>query len=376
MQSWMLRPEALVGAIEQFRADVHADPQKVFAERMPSESAAVFRDVADQAYKPVFPKGTPPAMFRRVWGFFFDTSIYVIHYAGPKTALVAFYNPWTDVAAILLWDEGSVGPRIGDAEVVTGDYLRGQRAPPWKLVPGWRRLSKPPPLAVAENAYQTTEGFVRLFGPLRAPSAEELRTMTDAQLQAELKRLADWRAHAPGMQDRRIRGGNRLCAGARLRMNLFALDVLASTKALAPLRTSAFAALEKFAAGQGETVLAQARHTPAPVREVVLRESPERWGKQSVVCYGLSDDVRGGFVFTTRWDEPNTFWSLVLASPGVAGAASRPAPRAAPPSGPWTPMRSDCINFQGYFRARQQDKTGAPAADAPGQGVGRSGAPG
>ena len=83
MQSWMLRPEALVGAIEQFRADVHADPQKVFAERMPSESAAVFRDVADQAYKPVVPKGTPPAMFRRVWGFFFDTSIYVIHYAGP-----------------------------------------------------------------------------------------------------------------------------------------------------------------------------------------------------------------------------------------------------------------------------------------------------
>jgi hypothetical protein len=110
--TWTLQPKFLVADVEHFRMCVHADPEKAIPDRMKPEAAKVFHDVMDAAYGPSYADGkAPPAMFRRVWRYFFDTSIYMVHYPGPKSALVLFYNPYTDTAAILRWDETDEGLR-------------------------------------------------------------------------------------------------------------------------------------------------------------------------------------------------------------------------------------------------------------------------
>ena len=351
--AWSLQPRFLLTEIEHFRMCVHADPEQALPDRMAPETAAVFQEVVDAAYGPSYPNGKAPAVvYRRVWRFFFDTSIYMVHYAGPKSALVLFYNPYSDTGALLRWDETDQGLRVGDAEVVTGDYLRGRHKPPYAPAPGWRAYEGLASAAVAETAYETAEGFGRTFAGLQPPSKEKLEAMSKAEIEALLSRLKDWRSHAPGMAGGQTRKGNRVAAGVRLRVNLLAMDVLQN----APQRQSLLAAVNAvfgdLAAGRAMQVLAQAGKTLPATARTIREQPPADWGKQALVCCAVEPGDKAAYVFTTRWDRQNAF-VCVSFEPGSK-------------EGTWSPTRIDYVNCREYARLRQKQATGDAAGVAAG----------
>ena len=349
--TWTLQPRFLVTEVEHFRMCLHADPEKALPGRMTPETAAVFHEVVDAAYGPSYPDGkVPPVIFRRVWRYFFDTSIYMVHYAGPKSALVLFYNPYADTAALLRWDETDEGLRVGDAEVLTGDYLRGRHKPPYAPAPGWRASEGLASAAVAETAYRTAEGFGRTFAGLNPPSKEKIETMSKAEVEALLARLEDWRSHAPGMAGSDARTGNRACAGVRLRLNLLALDVLKRAPQRQSLLAAVNAVFDDLGAGRAAQVLSRAGKTLPATAQAIRQADPADWGKQALVCCAVARDGQAAYAFTTRWDRQNAFLCVSFAAGGEQGT--------------WSPTRIDYVNCREYARVRREQESGNPAGVA------------
>jgi len=353
---WTLQPQYMVTEVEHFRACVHADPEKALPDRMAPETVKVFHEVVNAAYGPSYPGGkAPPVIFRRVWRFFFDTSIYMVHYAGTKSALVLFYNPYSDTAALLRWDETDQGLRVGDAEVLTGDYLRGRQRPPYGPAPGWRAYEGLASAAMAETAYRTAEGFGRTFAALTPPSKEEIEAMNKAEVEGLLGRLADWRSHAPGMAGGQTRKANRVSAGIRLRVNLLALDVLNKAKQRQSLLAAVNTVFGNLAAGRAAQVLSRARETLPATARTIREEDPADWGKQALVSCAVEPGDTAAYVFTTRWDRQNAFVCVTFAPAGAQGT--------------WSPTRIDVVNCREYARLRQkpaaEDAGGAAARREP-----------
>ncbi len=349
--TWTLQPKALLANVEHFRACVHADPVQAIPDRMTPEVAAVFQEAVDAAYGPSYQDGrVPPEMARRVWRFFFDTSIYMIHYPGPKSALVLFYNPYTDAAALLRWDETAEGLCIGDAELMGGDWLRGKRRPPYPPIAGWRTREGLAAAAVAETTYETMEGFGRTFAGLRPPTPEKVQAMDKAEVEAMLARQADWRAHAPGLDRETTRSGHRLVAGMRLRLNLLALDLLANATDRAALRDAAARVIQTLAAGRADAVLARAADTPPRVAGYIRERDRKSWEGHGVVAYGLAPDGTSAFVFTADWREQNAFVCISFTPDKAAGT--------------WTPARIDYVSCRGYARIRSEQAGGTARASA------------
>jgi len=342
---WTLQPKFLLTEVEHLRMCVHADPEKALPDRMAPETAKVFHDVVNAAYGPSYPDGKAPAVvFRRVWRFFFDTSIYMVHYGGPKSALVLFYNPYSDTAALLRWDETDQGLRVGDAEILTGDYLRGRQKPPYAPAPGWRAYEGLASAAMAETAYRTAEGFGRVFAALTPPSKEEIEAMTKAEVEALLARLKDWRSHAPGMAGGETRKANRVSAGIRLRVNLLGLDVLNKAKQRQSLLAAVNTVFGNLAAGRAAQVLSRARETLPATARTIREEDPAAWGKQALVSCAVDPGDKAAYVFTTRWDRQNAFVCVTFAPAGAQRT--------------WSPTRIDVVNCREYARLRQK-----PAAE-------------
>ena len=64
------------------------------------------------------------------WSYFLNVSVMTMGNAQGKEPLIAFYNPWCDVFLITAWRTQDGQPKIVDAEMLMGDFVRNQGAPP------------------------------------------------------------------------------------------------------------------------------------------------------------------------------------------------------------------------------------------------------
>lgn len=59
------------------------------------------------------------------WKQFFDSAVRIYNKDFDKYPLVAYYNPFTDIFLITVWERGKEGYKIVDAEILLGDLVRG-----------------------------------------------------------------------------------------------------------------------------------------------------------------------------------------------------------------------------------------------------------
>lgn len=125
---------------------------------------------------------TPP---RVGWSFFMSSSVHALGATDRKQPLVAFYNPWSDVFLITEWRLDEDLPKLVDAELLMGDWLRG--GDELNPIPHWLRtdLFKPDALgaSVAESIQQFEKQF-RAHG--KARWREHLPVLHTTQLLVEV----------------------------------------------------------------------------------------------------------------------------------------------------------------------------------------------
>lgn len=224
------------------------------------------------------------------WLEVFRPTVWEVSFVARYDAVTAFYNPWSDIAFLALWQpQGEETFAMTDAELVPGDCIRKRGVAPFKLLRHWRQIDEPPPVAVCEAACRTLEAFRQAFAT--APPAP-----------------AQWRRRLPGLQDDKVRGAALLGAGMMLSRTVDEVRAYRSEAKLAGVRAAVDAALVDLRAGRIEQVLARTGQNDPATREELGRDLAGKWAGMRVVS--VLDWEEWTFVFLDAADQPGLFVSL------------------------------------------------------------------
>lgn len=138
------------------------------------------------------------------WAYHFGHSLVVPGALQEGRQAVLFYNPWSDIALLTVWEGQS---RMVDLEALPGEALRKSGTPPLGGAPGWMRQQAYGPFAVGQSTAQTVKAFEEAFSRhanpelalpwLVAPNVREgCRVACALQFAQILKSLVDFSATA------------------------------------------------------------------------------------------------------------------------------------------------------------------------------------
>ncbi len=340
---WSMNQRALLGAIEQFRDLAGKDAPGAFSRFMDPGTSEVFDEVTACGWVESHPFGLPEGLSKRVWSFFFNTSLYGVQYTGPQNALVAFYNPWSDVVVITMWSTDGKWMFISDAEVLAGDFLRKAGRPPYLGVPLWKRGEQLPLTAVADADYRTIRAFHDVFKPMLPHAPAKDRKLSADEIKALSKKASDWRKHLPNLKNQKLLDANYLSAGLMLNRNFASIDTFGKDARFASIYKECVSTLERLQNGQLEKVLATADETPAQTRKALAEEMTDKWNRVSLVSFADSKACR--FVFL-QTDKKADYYLCFTYRPGAA-------------KNQWRLRRIDLINHKAYYRDKMGKKEGA-----------------
>jgi hypothetical protein len=145
----------LLMAADAFRQAVLADPQTAFAKYAPNEQASRYRAMSSQLFLDESPD--------LLWRSFLKSSLLSASFHGLDQALIAFYQPWTDIFLLTEWKNEAGSPRIQHMRFVHGDALRKRGEPPYNISPLWSRSTLPAYAAVSLDTTKTLRSFDKLF---------------------------------------------------------------------------------------------------------------------------------------------------------------------------------------------------------------------
>jgi hypothetical protein len=109
------------------------------------------------------------------WSYFLHTSVLTAAGADGDTPLVAFYNPWADVFLVTAWQVVDGTPRMIDADLLAGEWIRRLSPPPFDLTPAWRRGDLFRPAALGLAVAESLQAFEALFSSSRTPARDHAR---------------------------------------------------------------------------------------------------------------------------------------------------------------------------------------------------------
>ena len=119
------------------------------------------------------------------WSFFMSVAIHAVGKANGEYPLVAFYNPYSDVFLITAWRMDGETPRMIEADVLMGDWVRTD-SPSLSLVPFWLRTEMFKPAALGNSVAKAITAFEAVFlaesGPYwrkRLPVLENQQLLVD-----------------------------------------------------------------------------------------------------------------------------------------------------------------------------------------------------
>jgi hypothetical protein len=175
--------------------------------------------------------------------------------------LVAFYNPWSDVALLTVWVTASPGaPKMVDVELLTGMFLRRQAQT--EAAPAWLRADADPARVAASLATGWEEAFGRT---VRGPAWWR----------------SSWRAVLPGLDQQGLLDAAARAAGVQVGRVLEPLTRPADPGALEPrdarLRERLLSALDQLCQGSRAELLVEASATAPEVARLVMDTSGDEW---------------------------------------------------------------------------------------------------
>ena len=228
------------------------------------------------------------------WTHVLRPSVYGTSFLSPTDALTVFYNPWSDVALIALWQPAGGAPRITEAELVQGDCVRKRGQPRFGMARHWRRSEEAPALAVCESAYQTLEAFRQTFqkGSGTPPPA------------------AEWRGRMGRLQDAKTRVGTLMGAMFMVSTTLDELAAYRRDPKLAPARQASEAALAALRGGRLAEVLASADQTDPTTRAELADVMAGKWAGVQPVA--VLDSPQWTLVFLDSADQAGLFVGFLL----------------------------------------------------------------
>jgi hypothetical protein len=216
----------------------------------------------------------PTTTTRAGWSFFFGTSVWTATGVDDAAPRVAFYHPWSDVWLLTEWSAPGGAPRLSDAAIVLGDWLRGEGAT-FELAPAWLRLEAFAPAALARATAEALRGF-----ELASAAAAAGRPLGPAD---------------PGLATANRTGAALLLAAAVRSARDLALPRAGEPARLTALRGAAAATLSRVRAGELARLAAAAPETLAATRRAI--EALPRFDPRWVPIHALAVDEGRAFVF-------------------------------------------------------------------------------
>ncbi|MEX0614261.1 MAG: carbohydrate binding domain-containing protein [Pirellulales bacterium] len=260
-------PAKIGDAAALFRQAALADYRHALAEFASRDVLDKFRQLDENVWVDVDP--------RIGWSYFVNVSIVTLAGAESQRPLVAFYNPWCDVFLITAWQLPGNEPRIVDAELVMGDWVRTPGRFPSQPVPQWLRGSFYKPAALGLSAAESVAAFQSVFADSDGSS---------------------WRRRLPGIDDEETRvdfnytGVALLFADGIDRVDAFRQATQGEDPRLPALREQTRKALELAASGKINQALATVPQVSAEVRQALEATRPESFTTLAVVSTVLTND--------------------------------------------------------------------------------------
>ncbi len=218
------------------------------------------------------------------WSYFLNTSIITFGNMEGKNPVVAFYHPWSDVFLLTSWQVDGDGPKIADAEMLMGDFVRNKGEPPFVPAPAWLRMKTFKPAAVGD----ATAGAVRDIEAVFS------------------KGSGNWRKAIPALEDRElVTEVNYAGVSLLLLTNLTEIDEIreplpGEDPRLAPMRAASVKALELARSGKIRDVVKSADETLPAVREALARIPPGNFASLRAISFLLGRESSMVFLVPTE----------------------------------------------------------------------------
>jgi hypothetical protein len=293
------RVNAVLDGVSRFQLLAFADYRLALARYAAPNVVERFRNLDHH----VWPEGSR----QFGWSYFMHVSAPVVGGAEGETPLVAFYNPWVDFFLITAWEITGGGPRMIDAELLIGDWIRKRGSLPFDFTPSWLRGNVFRPAALGIAVAEALRAFETVF-----PPGEVIR---------------EWRQRLPGLESTRILvDQNYVAAGHHLPSTLLALDAFnnpapGEDQRLAPLRSAVEEALRLATSGQLPRLLQSATDTLPATRTLLLDKARVIFDSLRVVA--VIADPEASLVFLVPLSRGEFCVSFLLTPQGGRPRLSR-----------------------------------------------------
>jgi hypothetical protein len=240
------------------------------------------------------------------WSYFMNTSVIAFGNASGEHPVVAFYHPWSDVFLLTSWKVDENGPKMVDAEMLMGDFVRNEGELPLESSPLWVRVQMFKPLAVGLEAGESIRAFETLY---------------PAQIAGK------WRGQIPALADRElIEGPNYAGASLLLARNVAEIQEFSTAEKdedarLGAIRKETARLLVAGSKGKLETILKGAGETLPAAKDALLRIPPETFSTYRPVAFLLGED--GCVVFLAPTGSADYFLSCVFKGKGAKQKLAR-----------------------------------------------------
>lgn len=262
------------------------------------------------------------------WSFFMSVSVQTVGGAEGAQPLVAFYNPVSDLFLITVWRTDEEIPRMTEAELLMGDWLRtdSSRLSP---VPHWLRSELFKPAALGLSVAEAIAAFERLY-----PAGSAIRHWRKALPLFESKQL---------LESVNYPGAAIMLHNSLANIDRFRVAEPAGDPRMARCREKTIHAVQAAGQGRIDALLASAAQT-LPEMETLLSVSDPAWynGLEAVAAF-TGDD--GCLVILSPVHRPVGALSLLFDSSNAGPAL----------------QRIDLVDYGGFYRTTQQaGRVGVP----------------
>lgn len=256
-----------------------------------------------------------PATDPRVgWAFFFNTAIMAMGGSFNNITTVAYYHPWSDVFLVTAWyAPPGASPRLYDAEVLVGDFIRRSGQPKFSTSRPWMRKNEYRPVAVGLSTAETIRNFEYFFKAVQ-PTA------------------AGWRSVLPGLSEANTLAANHYAAGSMLMANLGELSGIVAPQDDAGRALKAKLGRIVFNAIGGDLRELTSAPQSTPESNAALAGLHPAFLRRFQVAAFIGGKKKS-LVMLTRPDNPDSYLALLFKNGGNK----------------WSLERADLLSFQKFY---------------------------
>ncbi len=206
------------------------------------------------------------------WSYFMSVSVHTVGSSGSNHPLVSFYNPWSDVFLLTVWDIAGEIPRIVDAEMILGDWIRKDSV--LSYTPAWLRSDLFKPAALGMSLAEAVKSFEYTFSDVS---------------------VDNWRHKSIVLSDQRLLNDvNYPMIAVRLYSSLKAMDNFRfagkNNPHMESCRNKTIDTIKSAAQGRMTDLLQSAKETLPATKKILRNMAPAQFQSMEAVAFVVGKD--------------------------------------------------------------------------------------